>query len=194
MVYKFKPLELSLDFQDRSYELGDTINVQVMLTPNSDVDVRRGRVDLVCEEHYSQRGRTFVPDTYSQSSRAGLVISGRTRDVGTERKERAVHSTVSLLEASLLTGGAPSIRAARLLVALTPPPHFEDARALQLDSQSSWTFKWTLIATIDIVRGRNPRVQRAVKVMLPQAPVGSGLGAKPRMSTPKKKTGSAPGE
>ena len=50
MVYKLKSLELGLDFEDRGYKLGDTINVRVNLTPNGDVDVREARVDLVCEE------------------------------------------------------------------------------------------------------------------------------------------------
>ena len=50
MVYKFKPLELSLDFEDRDYELGDTVDVQVDLVPNGDVHVREARIDLVCEQ------------------------------------------------------------------------------------------------------------------------------------------------
>ena len=191
MVYKLKPLELGLDFKDRVYEFGDTIDVQVALTPNGDVDARGGRVDLVCEERYIQTGTTFVPDTYAQMSRAGSVTSGQTRDVATARRERVVHSTVSLLEAGRLAGGTPSIHTGRLLIQPTPPPHLEEARALQRDAQSAWTFKWTLVAIIDVVRGRNPRVQRAVKVRLPQAEVGSRAGAKPRMSTPKRSTGPA---
>ena len=39
MVFKLKPLELSFDFEDRIYELGDRINIQVTLTPNGDVNV-----------------------------------------------------------------------------------------------------------------------------------------------------------
>ena len=191
MVYKLKPFELSFDFEDRDYALGDTIDVRVTLTPRGDAEVREARIDLVCEQRYSQRGTSFVPDTYAQTSRAGSVVSGRTRHVGTERKERVVHSTVSFLGATRLTGASPSVHSARLLVQPTPPPHFEEARALQRDAQSSWTFKWTLVATINVVRGRNPKRQRAVKVKLPMAEVGAPTGAKPRMSTPKRRTGPA---
>ena len=53
MVYKLKPLELTLEFEDRIYELGDTIDIELSLAPNGDVDVREGRVDLVCEEVYT---------------------------------------------------------------------------------------------------------------------------------------------
>lgn len=187
MVYKLKPLELSFDFEDRVYDLGDTVDLQVTLTPNSDVDVRGGRVDLVCDQRYVQRATTFVPYVQSQ-----WRVRGQTRDVTTEREERVVHSTVSLLERARLTGGTPTIRPTRLLIQPTPPPHFEEATALQHDAQSSWAFKWTLVAIIDIVRGRNPRAQRAVKVGLPQAQAGSRVGAKPRTSRPKRSTGPAP--
>ena len=40
MVYKLKPLDLSFDFEDRSYGLGDTVNAEVRLLPNGGVDVR----------------------------------------------------------------------------------------------------------------------------------------------------------
>ena len=39
MVYKLNPLELSFGFEGRDYELGDTINLRVTITPNRD----RGR-------------------------------------------------------------------------------------------------------------------------------------------------------
>ena len=87
MVYKLNPLEVVLDFEDRVYELGDAINLQVALTVNGDANVRGGRIDLVCEEHYSQTGTTFVPDTYASSTGAGQGTAGSTRNVGKERKE-----------------------------------------------------------------------------------------------------------
>jgi hypothetical protein len=43
------------------------------------------------------------------------------------------------------------------------------------------------------VRGRNPIVERVVKVKLPEAPVGGEVDAKPRMTTPKTKTGPSNG-
>ena len=194
MVYKLNPLDISFDFEDRVYDLGDAIELQVTLTPNGDANVRGGRIDLVCEEHYSQTGTTFVPDTYASSTGAGQGTSGSTKNVGTERKERVVHSTVSFLEPGRLTGGNPSAHRARLQVQPSPPPHFEESIALQVDAQSSWTFEWRLIATVDVVRGRNPSVGQAVRVNLPKAPVEGKVGAKPRMTTAKRRTGPSRGE
>lgn len=194
MVYKLKPLELDLDFEDRGYDLGDSIDIQVTMTPNGDVDVRGGRLDLVCEQHYSQRGTTFVPERLHKAAMPGGVMTGSKREVRTDRKEKVMHSTVSLQEPGRFRNGTPSTRTARLLVQPTPPPHFEEAMALQGDAQSSWTFKWRLVATINVARGRDPKVQRTVKIRLAQAAAGGRVGAKPRMSTPKRRTGSAAGE
>lgn len=194
MVYKLDPLEISFDFEDRVYDLGDTIALQVTLTPKGNANVRGGRIDLVCEEHYSQTGTTFVPDTYASSTGAGQGTSGSTRNVGKERTERVVHSTVSFLEPGRLAGGTPSAHAAKLQVQPSPPPHFEESIALQRDASSSWTFEWSLVATIDVVRGRNPSVGRAVKVNLPESPVGGEVDAKPRRTTAKRRTGPSSGE
>mgnify|MGYP001232824560 CR=1 FL=1 len=54
MVYRLRPLELSFEFEDRSYRLGETVRLTVELTPSTDVQVREGRVDLVCEQRYVQ--------------------------------------------------------------------------------------------------------------------------------------------
>ena len=34
MVYKLKPLEFTFEFEDRIYELGDTIDIELSLAPN----------------------------------------------------------------------------------------------------------------------------------------------------------------
>jgi hypothetical protein len=194
MVYKLNPLEVVLDFEDRVYELGDAINLQVALTVNGDANVRGGRIDLVCEEHYSQTGTTFVPDTYASSTGAGQGTAGSTRNVGKERKETVVHSTVSFLELGRIADGTPSVHTASLQVQPSPPPHFEESIVLQADAQSSWTFSWSLVATVDVLRGRNPSVGRVVRVKLPEAPAGGSVDGKPRMTSSKRKTGPSSGE
>ncbi len=194
MVYKLNPLEVVLDFEDRVYELGDAIKLQVTLTVNGDANVRGGRIDLVCEEHYSQTGTTFVPDTYASSTGAGQGTAGSTRNVGKERKETVVHSIVSFLEPGRIADGTPSVHTASLQVQPSPPPHFEESIVLQADAQSSWTFSWTLVATVDVVRGRNPSVERVVRVKLPEAPAGGSVDGKPRMTSSKRKTGPSSGE
>ena len=164
MLHRILPLELSLEFDERAYTLGETIDALVEMQPSANIQVRSGRLDLVCEEHYTQRGVSFVPDFYATNR----VISGQTRHVAEDRKERFVHSTVQFMEESSLTGGATASRRASLTVGTEPPPHFKESLALERDASSAWTFTWTLLASVDVVRGRDAQVEREVKITLPK--------------------------
>ena len=55
MVYRLRPLELTFEFEDRPYKLGDTIKLTVDMNPKGDVHVREARVDLVCQERYFEQ-------------------------------------------------------------------------------------------------------------------------------------------
>ena len=102
MLHRMLPLELSLEFESRPYTLGETIEAVVEMQPSADIQVRSGRLDLVCEEHYTQRGVSFVPDFYASN----MQISGQTSHVANDRKEQFIHSTVQFMEETRLTGGA----------------------------------------------------------------------------------------
>ena len=193
MVYKLKPLELTLDFEDRAYELGDTINIRVTLTPNGDVDVREARVDLLCEERFSQHESGVV---MGLSGRAG--IAGQKMRVTTDylpasswvsqRTESYIHSSAVFINDARIRSGHPSIHIAKVQIQPKPPTHLDEARDLQRDSKSSWTFKWTLVVTVNVVRGRDQKRQRKIKVKLPGLIKGR-VGAKVRISKPRKRTG-----
>ena len=161
MLNRILPLDLSLEFEPKAYTLGETIDVVVEIRPPADIRLRSGRLDLVCEEHYTQRGVSFVPDFY-----AGMNPSGQTSHVAKERKEQFVHSTVQFMEETRLTGGATTSRRVSLAVETAPPPHFEESLALERDASSAWTFNWTLLATVDVALGRDAQVEREVKITL----------------------------
>lgn len=163
MLNRILPLELTLEFDERAYALGETIEAIVEIRPTADIRVRSGRLDLVCEEHYTQRGVSFVPDFY-----AGMNPSGQTSHVAQERKEQFVHSTVQFMEDTRLTGGTSATRRVSLVVGTEPPPHFEESLALERDASSAWTFNWTLLATVDVARGRDAQVERELKFTLPK--------------------------
>ena len=165
MVYSFRTLELKLDFEDRPYRLGDTIEVTVDMTPNSDVDVREARVDLVCEERYLQ---ISAPQSaqYSSYSGAPRVVGSAMLQPSKESKETYVHSSATFLSQDHLRADSPLIRRVPLKIQPIPPNHLEDAVSLEHDAYSSWSFKWRLIALVDVVRGRNPKRQRTVKIRL----------------------------
>lgn len=164
MLNRILPVDMDLEFELRVYTLGETIDAVVEIRPSANVQVRTGRLDLVCEEHYTQRGVSFVPDFYASNTQ----ISGQTRHVAQDRKERFVHSTVRFMEETRLPSGATTSRRVSLVVGTATPPHFEESLALERDSSSAWTFKWTLLATVDIARGRDAQVEREVTITLPK--------------------------
>ena len=117
------------------------------------------------------------------SARSEYVMS----PVVSQRTESYIHSSLVFLTDTTLSSGRPGTYDARLQIQPSPPTHLDEARDVLRDASESWSFKWRLVASVNIVRGRDPRRQRRVKLLLPQVPVGRG--AKPKVSTPKKRTG-----
>lgn len=130
MVYKLKPLELTFDFEDRSYALGDTVNVEVRLLPNGDVDVREARVDLVLEERFSGGSGSPMPGSV-RGSCDWTGVDAPTALFGAssmkQRGEAEVVSQAVLLENTSLRTGMPSSQRVILQVPPSPPKHFEEA-------------------------------------------------------------------
>ena len=130
MVYKLKPLELSFDFEDRLYELGDQINVRVTLTPSGDVNVREARVDLVCEERYSRQESGVRAGSLGAAGIQGGKLVSTTDYVPasswvSQRTESYVHSSVVFLNDVTLSSGRPGTYDATLQIQSTPPAHLD---------------------------------------------------------------------
>ena len=161
MVFRLRPLDIKLEFDDRSYKLGDTIDVNVALEPHGDVDVREGRLDLVCEERYTETYSVMVPVKWTTTRHAGQVSVPK--QGVKERKESYVHSSVVFLEDTRLRSGRTARHRAALRIEPVPPTHLDEAKALVRDAGSAWSFKWTVVASVNVVRGRDPRSQRKVQ-------------------------------
>ena len=61
MLSRLFPLGVKISFEDRVYRLADTINLTVELTPRRSIQVREGRVDLVCEEVWREVYTVMTP-------------------------------------------------------------------------------------------------------------------------------------
>ena len=157
MLYRLRPLDVKLDFENRSYNLGETIDLTVELTPNGDVQVREGRVDLVCEEHYVEDFTVQGGDIYSAR---GVSRGVRRSDVSFARRvhkehtESYVHNSVVFLENARLSSGTTGTHKVRLEI----PTELPRRRA-------AGTVKWRLRTAVNVVRGRDVKRQRAVKVV-----------------------------
>ena len=164
MVHRLDPLDLGLDFEDRSYRLGETIPLHVEITAKGGVGIRKAHVELLCDQKFaetytvSRGGRYFV---------VGAKVSERdetSRHIGGERLESYVHSRTDFLSDVTLESGGQRAVDVRLQIDTTPPSRLDDARALDDDAARSWSFSWRLVVSVDVAGGRDAKLERDIKV------------------------------
>ena len=54
MLSRLLPLGIEVRFEEHPYRLGETINPALGLNPRREIEVREARVDLVCEEEWTE--------------------------------------------------------------------------------------------------------------------------------------------
>ena len=149
----FGPLRVNLVFRERSYRLGDTLHLTVLLSSRRDLEVVEGRIDLVSEERYAKSYALMVPDYRAAKAAAGTVspstgtplpsVMVPKREVE-QRVERFVHSSVVFATDARLRRGFASRYSAKLDIQPDPPPHAGIGAA-----------RWRLMATVRLSQGRD---------------------------------------
>ncbi len=170
MVYKSNPVDVLLEFENRTYQLGDTVDATITLMPNGNIDIRKASIDLVLEERLTE-----VKTGRSMGGGGAAALQGGNAFKSTDyvamqqttshRSETIVRSTTQFLGKTALEAGQSTYQAA-LQVGSFPPARLADSKDRVKDSNSSITFHWRLVAKVDVVRGRNPKVQRKIDVDL----------------------------
>ena len=165
MVHRLDPLDLGLDFNDRSYRLGETIDVRVEVTAKGRIAIRKAGVELVCDQKFAETYTVSGPGLYSNT--AGTAprpdISSQ---VGDERIESYVHSKKAFLSDLTLESGESRSLDVRLPIDPSPPRRLDDARALEDDAARSWSFGWRLVVSVDVAGGRDAKLERDIKVQV----------------------------
>ena len=162
MVFRLRPLDVTLKFEDRSYKLGETINCDVELAVKADVDVREARIDLVCQVHWAETYTVMVPSVMPSRSGAMVGPTGRTyippsvpKQVSKEYKESYVHSSVVFLQDAQLQSAGRNTYQAKLEIQPETP-----------DNAEKGTVSWSLVAAIDVARARDINKKQKVRVTL----------------------------
>ena len=162
MISRLRPLNVEVSFQDRTYKLGEAIDVDIEVIPNRDCHVREGRVDLVLEERWTERSTLTMDKPIYQRTIGGVQGGGSVVQIGTEtvtkqvnkdHKEASVQSSVLLLEDERLMSGAGLRRQVRLKIGPDPPPHAGEGKT-----------SWWLQTVIDVAGARDVKPRRKVKV------------------------------
>ncbi len=170
MVYKSAPLDILLEFENRKYRLSDTIDTTVTLIPSSNTNIRKASLDLMLEVR-----STEVKVTQSAGMIGGVIGGGNafgttdyipTRQTKSSKSETIVHSYTQFLNKAALKAGNQTEYRVALQINPDPPKRLAEAKERVKDSNSSITFHWRLVVKVDVVRGRNPKVQRKINVDL----------------------------
>ncbi len=165
MLHRLDPMDLSLDFDDRPYRLGEMVAVRVEIVPKGRIAIREASVELLCDQKFAETYTVSGPGLYSNPG----VASPRPQipnQVGNERLESYVHSTTAFLSDVTLEQGELRGFDVRLPIDSAPPRRFDDAKALEGDAVRSWSFDWRLVVSVDVAGGRDARLERAVKVQV----------------------------
>ncbi len=159
MISRIRPLNLNVTFEDRPYKLGETVNLVVELDARGDAEVREGRVDLVCEERYTEVYVRQFPATHGLAGRGSMGpsvrIPGYSKQVTERHRDTYVHSSVTFLKDTRLQSGTPAVFNVKLEIQLDPPPH-----------ATKGTVKWELVTSVDVAKARDVTKKHAIKVGL----------------------------
>ena len=163
MVSRLRPMDVKLTHQDRQYRLGETIDLTVELRVRGDTEIREARIDLVCEERWSETYTMMVPDVRTLRGQMGVGTRGAAppppppppipKRVNKRRQETYVHSSAVFLKESSLRSGTVSHRLA-LKIGSTPLRRPTDGAA-----------RWRLVARVDVVRARDATARQPVNVV-----------------------------
>ena len=183
MINRLFPLKADLIFDDMQYRLGDQIAVAVEITPSSDVELREGRVELLCHERWTEihsfkvQAASLPHRTASGGMNVGRLPVARADVPGMAVKKFSktyVHTAETFLASRTLPSGRPhrfevNFEAARTLLSMdemrnrrNPSRKLSDYRA-DLGEHAA---RWKLRTFIDVVRARNIRVQRDVSILV----------------------------
>ncbi len=154
----FSPLSIRVDLEERPYKLGEEIDFRLELKPRGQVEVREGRIDLVCEENYIETTLEVMPDLTGGSH--GTTIGNSSVPLGRvpkritkKHRNRFVHSSVVFLANAQLSAGLASDHSARLLIRPEAPAHASDGKV-----------KWTLEITADLAGSRDITQKKPITV------------------------------
>ncbi len=161
MISRIRPLNLNVTFEDRPYKLGETVNLVVELDARGDAEVREGRVDLVCEERYTEVYVRQFPASHGLAARGSMGqsssvrIPGYSKQVTERHRDTYVHSSVTFLKDTRLQSGTPVVLNVKLEVGPEAPPH-----------ATKGTVKWELVTSVDVAKARDVTKKHAIKVAL----------------------------
>ena len=153
-------------FEDRSYKLGETIDIDLELKARRDVVIREGRVDLICQEYYKQTTTVTYLEDYAKRNHGWkkltkpYVTFTDNRQVTRTRNETYSHSSAVFLTDNRLRSGATSRHRVRLAIGPERTEHMSDSTVTEGE------VPWALVAAFDLAQALDASQRQPIKVAL----------------------------
>ena len=164
MVSRLKPIDIAISFRDRAYRLGETIPVDVSLTPCINVTVREARMKLVCRARYTEIGQrqqfagiargdtgTPVPERFGSDLTSASL----------ETESAFTYSGPTLVKDLRLSTGSPNTRRVRLDI----PSELPEIVA-GFGPRSRAKTGWSIVVSVNVAGARD--VSESVSVNISQ--------------------------
>ena len=153
MVSRLTPLEIAIGFEDRTYQLGESIRIDVELTPRMDVTVREARVELVCLASFTEvgssqqyfgivRGDTGVP--MSEPFGSDLTAGSR------ESEHTETYRGPTFLHGQRLREGTPIRERVRFSIPAELPENVSG-----YGPRARANMDWSIQVTVDVAGARD---------------------------------------
>ena len=162
MIFSFaRSLDVSLLFEDRTYRLGETIEVTVELKTRRDVKVRKGRVDLVYDVKWTSAD-TDLPPLRMMHPGPGGRTPFLTYGVPKRKPTKHRHSYV-LGSSSFLDKDPQPVPDIRDFYNIGLRIHKDDPPYSHLKEAS---MGWSLVVVVDVARATYVMIRKHMKITL----------------------------
>ena len=146
-------VRMSMRLKDRTYQLGDTIDVSVGLKARRDLQLKQGRVELVIQKRYAE---AFTRMAASRGNARLLTPAKKDVMIPTqeivEHEETYVHGSAVFATGMQLGSGERTTHSISLNIPLDLPPQ-----------AVTGTLTWSLTATADLASGPHNDTQTVAR-------------------------------
>ena len=164
MVSRLRPIDVEVSFEERTYHLGDNIDLTIELTPRRDCQVREARVDLVVDESWSEHQTHTVEQLISGTGSTGPRRVVTHHEGFIDHDETSVHSTIMFLrDRSLISGRTTSFQP-RLRIEGKAP-----RLAKPSPQQTKVKMTWWLQTKIDVQGARDVKPRTKIEISVAPA-------------------------
>ena len=152
-----QPLEVDVEFDDRRYKLGDVIDVTLRITPRRNAFVRKGWVELICDENWTDVRTVTGPfrggAMYGRGGRP-LTTASVSKRITLENTRSYIRSSAVFVDHASLSPSTAFEYHVQMDVGESPPPN-----AGKVDPT------WRLNVTVDVAYARDAKKQAPVTVV-----------------------------